>query len=84
CLFAQAFEFVFRQGSFVRYIVGPGKGLIGEKSMIIELAKDGVYDPEYYTNNQVLPAVMRILEALGYTEDELKGLGKQTKLGGWS
>jgi hypothetical protein len=26
---------------------------------------------------------MRILEALGYSEDELKGLGKQMTLGGF-
>lgn len=74
----------YKQGSFVRYIVGPGKGLIGDKSVVIELAREGDYDPDYYINNQVLPAVMRIMEALGYQEDELKGLGKQTTLGGWS
>ncbi|MFH1721050.1 MAG: DNA-directed DNA polymerase [Candidatus Altiarchaeota archaeon] len=73
----------FKQGSFVRYIVTPGKGLIGEKSVVIELATEGDYDPEYYLNNQLLPAVMRIMEALGYQEDELKGLGKQMTLGGW-
>jgi len=34
-------------------------------------------------NNQVIPAVFRILEALGYSEDELKGLGKQMTLDDW-
>jgi len=51
--------------------------------VVLEHALEGDYDPDYYVNNQVLPAVMRILEALGYQEDELKGLGKQTTLGGW-
>jgi len=31
----------------------------------------------------VLPSVMRILESLGYQEEEMKGRGKQTTLGGW-
>ena len=51
------------------------------QARIIELAKD--YDPDYYVNHQVLPAVLRILGALGFDEDSLKNKGKQTGLAGW-
>ncbi|VVB51344.1 DNA polymerase [uncultured archaeon] len=83
----------FKQGAIISYIVckraehlagdtyAAGDDKISAKAKIIELAKEGEYDPDYYINNQVLPAVHRILEAFGYSEDELKGLGKQKTLG---
>ena len=37
------------------------------------------YDPEYYINNQVLPAVERILETVGFTDKEML-LKEQTEL----
>jgi DNA polymerase I len=76
----------FKQGDIITYIVtkkGGSSGNIGEKAVIIDHAKEGDYDADYYINNQVLPAVMRILEALGYQEEEMKGQGKQMTLGGW-
>ena len=75
----------FKQGDIVTYIVtksGSGSN-IGDRAVILDHAREGDYDADYYINNQVLPAVMRILEALGYQEDELRGFGKQTTLGGW-
>jgi DNA polymerase, archaea type len=76
----------FKQGDIITYIVtkkGGASGNIGEKAVIIDHVKEGDYDADYYINNQVLPAVMRILEALGYQEEEMKGQGKQMTLGGW-
>ncbi|MFH0862057.1 MAG: DNA-directed DNA polymerase [Candidatus Altiarchaeota archaeon] len=76
----------FKQGDIITYIVtkkGGSSGNIGEKAVIIDHVKEGDYDADYYINNQVLPAVMRILEALGYQEDEMKGKGKQMTLGDW-
>jgi len=76
----------FKQGDIITYVVtkkGGATGNIGEKAVVIDHAKEGDYDPDYYINNQVLPAVMRILEALGYQEGEMKGQGKQMTLGGW-
>ncbi|HHQ45222.1 MAG TPA: DNA polymerase [Candidatus Altiarchaeales archaeon] len=74
----------FGDGSMISYIVTsrPGKK-IGDKAEIIENVKEGEYDSDYYINNQILPAVMRVLEALDYSEDELKGKGKQMSLGDW-
>jgi len=51
---------------------------ISERACLTEFAKD--YDADYYINHQVIPAIMRILKEMNYTEDELKGLGKQKKL----
>ncbi len=73
----------FKQGDIITYIVTKNGGSISDKSVIMDFVKEGDYDADYYINNQVLPAVMRILEAVGYSEDELKGFGKQMKLGGF-
>jgi DNA polymerase I len=42
------------------------------------LAKD--YDPDYYINNQILPAVMKILKELGVEEKTLVVKEKQKTL----
>jgi DNA polymerase, archaea type len=75
----------FKQGDIITYIVtkGGSGGNVGDRAVIIDHAKEGDYDADYYIDNQVLPAVMRILESLGYQEDEMKGRGKQMTLGGW-
>lgn len=57
-----------RAGSTISYIVTKGSGSISERSEPAEEAKD--YDPDYYINNQVLPAALRILSGLGYTEED--------------
>src|SRR3990167_8888625 len=62
----------FKQGEIITYVVTKKGGSISDKSKLIEYVEEGDYDPDYYINNQVLPAVLRILEALGYSEDELK------------
>jgi DNA polymerase, archaea type len=74
----------YKQGDIITYVILKGNSSnIGDRAVTVDLAKEGEYDPDYYINNQVLPAVMRILEALGFQEDEMKGLGRQTTLGGW-
>jgi len=70
-------------GDVIQYIITKKGSSISDKAEMIGFVKENDYDPEYYINNQVLPAVMRVLEALGYTEDELKGLGRQMTLGGF-
>jgi len=57
-------------GMIIEYVVTPGTGSISERSVWAEYARD--YDAEYYIENQLLPAVMRILEAVGSTEEELR------------
>ncbi len=67
------------QGSLVSYVIGRKGASISEKAVPADAATD--YDADYYINNQILPAVMKILKELGYDEHQLKGLGKQKSLG---
>lgn len=67
------------QGSLVSYVIGRKGASISEKAVPADAAID--YDTDYYINNQILPAVLKILKELGYDEHQLKGLGKQKSLG---
>ncbi|MFH1788042.1 MAG: DNA-directed DNA polymerase [Candidatus Altiarchaeota archaeon] len=73
----------FKQGDIITYIQTRSGSSISDRARIVDFVEEGDYDADYYVNNQVIPAVYRILEALGYSEDELKGLGRQTTLGDW-
>ena len=76
--------YTFEPGQIIKYIIVKGSGSISDKAFILEdvLDRKLEYDPEYYINNQVIPAVEKIFEAVGISKDEL--LGKvQTKLGGF-
>ncbi|MBN2477858.1 DNA polymerase, partial [Candidatus Micrarchaeota archaeon] len=63
------------KGSIISYVVSKKGKSISEKAEPLDFAKD--YDPDYYINNQVLPAVLKILKELGYSKDDLKHGGKQ-------
>lgn len=69
------------KGSIISYVIGKEGKSISEKAVPLELAKD--YDTDYYINNQVLPAVMKILKELGYDEHSMKVGGKQKSLGSY-
>ncbi len=60
-------------GSMIAYVVREGKGLIRDRAVLYdEFVKKGMnYDADYYIENQVLPAVIRILSAFGFSEKEL-------------
>lgn len=73
----------FKQGDIITYVQTKKGNSISDRARIIDYVEEGDYDADYYINNQIIPAVFRILEALGYSEDELKGLGKQMTLGDW-
>ncbi len=59
-------------GMMIAYIETKGRGSISERAVPVEDLKGKEYDPEYYVGHQVLPAVMRIMEVLGYTEEDLR------------
>jgi DNA polymerase Pol2 len=67
-------------GSTIGYIIVKGGGKISERSMPVEYVKFENYDPKYYIEHQIIPAVSRVMEALGYEEEDLLGR-KQVKLG---
>ena len=66
------------EGAVISYVITKHGSSISERAELEEFAKD--YDADYYINNQVLPATMRILKELNFSEEELKGLGTQRKL----
>lgn len=59
-------------GMMIAYIEARGAGSISERAFPVELFEGKSYDPDYYVNHQVLPAVMRIMEVLGYREEDLR------------
>ncbi len=65
--------------SVISYVITRHGDSISDRAELEEYAKD--YDADYYINHQVIPATMRILKELNFSEDEVKGLGKQKKLG---
>ncbi|NMA44856.1 MAG: hypothetical protein GX950_03545 [Candidatus Diapherotrites archaeon] len=73
-------------GSMLSYIITKpkkDKATISEKAELEEYVNEGDYDPNYYIENQLLPAVIKIMQELGYTKEDLLSGGKQTGLGNW-
>jgi len=71
------------EGMIVEYIITKRAGSISDKAEPLEDVKEGDYDPDYYINNQVLPAAMRVLSALEITEQQVLSGKIQAKLGEW-
>ncbi len=67
-------------GSIIMFVIREGSGSISERAEPFEVMSAEKIDINYYINNQIIPAAMRVLSALGVSEDELKGEGKQTGL----
>jgi DNA polymerase I len=59
-------------GMIIAYIEVKGSGSISDRAIPVEDFKGMEYDPDYYIEHQVLPAVMRIMEVLGYREEDLR------------
>jgi len=71
------------EGMIVQYVITKGSGSISDRAEPIEDVKEGEYDPDYYVNHQVLPAAMRVLSALGISEQEVLSGKRQAKLEKW-
>ena len=69
-------------GSSVGFIITKKGKSISEKAELSEFAKD--YDADYYINNQVLPAVLKILGELGIKKEDLLNDSKQKTFGDWN
>ncbi len=71
------------EGTVIEYIITKGRGSISERAEPIEDVKEGQYDADYYISNQILPAAMRVLQALNITEKDVLEGKKQIKLNSW-
>ncbi len=68
-------------GTLVSFIVTKGNTKkISDKAEMEEYVKEGDYDPEYYIENQILQAVLKITRELGYDKEDLLQGGKQSSL----
>nr|AFC60629.1 family B DNA polymerase precursor [Thermococcus waiotapuensis] len=75
-----------RPGTVISYIVLKGPGRVGDRAIPFDEFDPAKhrYDAEYYIENQVLPAVERILRAFGYRKEDLRyQKTKQAGLGAW-
>jgi len=72
---------VIRSGSIIGFVITKGSGSISDRAEPIEDVKPKQYDPQYYIYHQILPASVRVLKALGYTEKEILSGKSQKKLG---
>jgi DNA polymerase I len=67
-------------GSIIRYVIcGAGEKIRDKAKLPAECSKED-YDVDYYLNNQVIPAVDRIFEVLGFSKEELLSSLDQSKL----
>jgi DNA polymerase I len=67
-------------GTIIRYVVVRGREPISERAVPVEDADVSQYDPYYYIDNQVFPAVSRIIEAVGYPKEDIIHKEKQSSL----
>lgn len=72
------------EGSLIAFVIVKGKGSISERAEPVEDVKQNEYDPNYYIEHQILPASMRVLKALGYSEEEVLGGTIQKRLEAWT
>ncbi len=70
-------------GTMIKYVVTQGNDIIRNRAKLPEEVKEGDYDSDYYINNQVIPAVERIFNVLGYKKEDLLEIKEQTKLAGF-
>lgn len=68
-------------GQLITFIVAEGTGTVGNRARLPEEVIDNNYDPSYYIENQIVPAVERVFAVFGYTQDDLLSDKKQSKLG---
>ncbi len=60
-------------GMIVMYVITKGTGSISQRAEPIEFANIENVDIDYYINNQIIPAALRVLQVLGVNEARLKG-----------
>ena len=67
-------------GSAIEFIITRDGEKIRDKARLPSEVKQKDYDSEYYINNQVVPAVEKLFEVLGYTKEDLLESKQQNKL----
>lgn len=60
------------KGTIIQYIIVKGKGPISQRAVPYEYSEGLEYDKDYYINNQLIPAILRIMGPLGYSKKDLE------------
>ncbi|MCX8147384.1 MAG: DNA polymerase, partial [Candidatus Woesearchaeota archaeon] len=68
-------------GTMISYVIVSGDEKIRDRARLPEEVAQKDYDPEYYINNQVIPAVESIFNVLNIDIKEIIQNRKQSKLG---
>ncbi|MBI4019297.1 MAG: hypothetical protein HY364_03490 [Candidatus Aenigmarchaeota archaeon] len=63
------------EGTIFSYVIKKGAGSISDRAELAYKTGKDDYDADYYINNQILPAAFRILQTLGYKQQELLANG---------
>ena len=64
------------RGTIVQYIIVKGKGSISQRAVPYEYSEGYAYDKEYYINNQMIPAIERIMYSFGYSRKDLQDMAR--------
>ncbi|MCD6381579.1 MAG: ribonuclease H-like domain-containing protein [Candidatus Aenigmarchaeota archaeon] len=69
-------------GDRISFVIVAGNAMLSKRAEDPEYVKENnlKIDSEYYINSQLLPAIGRILNAVGVSEDELLGKGRQVSI----
>ena len=67
-------------GDKIGYVIVKGEGKLYEKAVPYLMAKPEKLDVNYYIENQIIPAALRILEMFGVRKEELGSLKPSTGL----
>ncbi|MCK4501301.1 DNA polymerase, partial [Candidatus Babeliales bacterium] len=67
-------------GSIIEYVITKHGEKIRDKAKFPSEVNQKDYDPSYYADNQIIPAVEKIFEVLGYSKEELAARHDQDKL----
>jgi DNA polymerase I/DNA polymerase-2 len=59
------------EGSIIAFVITKGSGSISDRAMPVEFVTKEDYDANYYIEHQILPAALRVLKALGYSEEDI-------------
>ena len=62
------------RGTIIQYIIVKGKGSISQRAVPYEYSERYDYDKDYYINNQLIPAVERIMYSFGYSKKDLQDM----------
>ena len=64
------------RGTIVQYIITKGKGSISQRAVPYEYSEGYEYDKDYYINNQMIPAIERIMYSFGYSKKDLMDMAR--------